>query len=87
MDLGEGKVSSHHCIPERDSRYIQTHGHITISTTSEAWIYARAKGRLADFAVAATSISDIEGHDNTVTLLQQADTTPHFLNYAHVLMT
>lgn len=65
---------------------VGAHGDVTISTSSKAGVDAGAKGSSALLAVAAATVSDVEGHDDSVALLQQGDTLAELLDDAHVLM-
>lgn len=65
---------------------VWTHGDISISSTGESGIDARAEGGLPFFTVPASTISDVEGHHNTIALLQQRHPGSAFGDDAHVLV-
>jgi hypothetical protein len=50
-------------------------------------IHARAKGGTAFFAVSATSIGHIEGHNDSIAFFEKGDAGAGLDYYSHVLMT
>jgi hypothetical protein len=56
------------------------------STSCKSRVDSCAECSFAFFAVTATAVSDVEGHDDPVTLFQECHATPEFFDYAHVLM-
>jgi hypothetical protein len=65
---------------------VWAHCDVSVGAASEAWIYTCAKGGLAFFAIAASSISNVKGHHNPVAFLEEGYTCSELFDYAHVLM-
>ena len=66
---------------------VRSHSHVSVRTSSETRIDTGTKSGLPFFAIAATTISDIEGHHDSVPFLQQSHSRTDFLDYAHILVT
>jgi hypothetical protein len=65
---------------------IGAHCNIPVSTSCEARVDASTEGSLSFLAVSASTVRNVEGHDDTVTFLQQSDAFAHLVDYAHVLV-
>ena len=55
-------------------------------TSCKSRVDSCAECSFAFFAVTATAVGDVEGHDDPVALFQECHATPKFFDYAHVLM-
>jgi hypothetical protein len=55
-------------------------------TSGKSRVDSCAECSFAFFAVTATTVGDVERHDDAVTLFQECHTAPEFFDYAHVLM-
>jgi hypothetical protein len=55
-------------------------------TSCKSRVDSCAECSFAFFAVTATAVGDVEGHDDPVTLFQECHAVPEFFDYAHVLM-
>lgn len=69
------------------SSSIRAHCDITISTSGKSGVDTSAESSSSLFTVTASAISDVEGHDDSISFLQQRDTFTELFNDAHVLMT
>lgn len=66
--------------------YLVDRNRQTISATSKTGINTSTKSSLSFLAVAAPSVSDIERHDDSITLLQKCHSITKFLDDAQVLV-
>ena len=65
---------------------VRSHSNVSISSASETWIYTSTEGSPPFFTVQTAAVGDVEGHNDSVALLQEGYATADLIHDAHVLM-
>ena len=68
------------------STSIRAHSDVSVRPTCETGVDACAECSFTLFAIQASAVSDVEGHDDAVAFLKERDATAGFVNNTHVLV-
>jgi len=70
----------------RLSAAVGAHGDVAVGASGKARVDTSAESSFAFFAIAATAVGDVKGHDDAIAFLEEGYARAQLFDYAHVLV-